>query len=46
MFPLAAAGRPGVERALELMRVEIERALKLMGCKTVAELGRRQLRFR
>lgn len=46
LFPLAAAGRPGVERALEQMRVEIERAMKLMGCRTVGELGRRQLRFR
>lgn len=46
LFPLAAAGRPGVERALELMRVEIERAMKLMGCRTVAELQRRHLRFR
>ena len=46
LFPLAAAGRPGVERALEQMRVEIERARKLMGCRTVGELGRRQLRFR
>ena len=46
LFPLAAAGRPGVERALELMRVEIERAMKLMGCRSVAELQRRHLRFR
>ena len=46
LFPLAAAGRPGVERALEQMRVEIERAMRLMGCRTVGELGRRQLRFR
>ena len=35
LFPLAAAGQPGVERALDLMRVEIERALRLMGCKSV-----------
>lgn len=46
LFPLAAAGRPGVERALEQMRVEIERAMKLMGCRTVAQLQRRHLRFR
>jgi L-lactate dehydrogenase (cytochrome) len=35
-----------VERALELMRVEIERAMKLMGCRTVGDLQRRHLRFR
>ncbi|WP_233234533.1 alpha-hydroxy acid oxidase [Bordetella sp. LUAb4] len=46
LFPLAAAGQPGVERALELMRVEIERAMKLMGCKSISELTRRHLRFR
>jgi L-lactate dehydrogenase (cytochrome) len=28
LFPLAAAGQPGVERALEQMRVEIERVLR------------------
>ncbi|KAG1526777.1 hypothetical protein G6F50_018360 [Rhizopus delemar] len=46
LFPLGAAGQPGVERALDLMRIEIERAMKLMGCRTVAELQRRHLRFR
>src|SRR5262249_32283499 len=30
LFPLAAAGQAGVERALELMRAEIERGMKLM----------------
>ena len=32
LFPLAAAGQAGVERALGLMRAEIERGMKLMGC--------------
>ena len=45
LFPLAAAGRAGVERALELMRIEIERDMKLMGCSSVAELTRGNLRF-
>lgn len=45
LFPLAAAGQPGWS-ALDLMRVEIERALRLMGCKSVRELGRANLRFR
>jgi L-lactate dehydrogenase (cytochrome) len=46
LFPLAAAGRPGVERALGLLRREIERDVKLMGCRSVAELSRANLRFR
>jgi len=46
LFPLAAAGQPGVERALEQMRIEIERAMKLMGCTSVDQLTRANLRFR
>ncbi|AFK52302.1 alpha-hydroxy acid oxidase [Tistrella mobilis] len=46
LFPLAAAGQAGVERALELMRIEIERDMKLMGCTSVDQLGRDGLRFR
>jgi L-lactate dehydrogenase (cytochrome) len=46
MFPLAAAGQPGVERALEQMRVEVERGMKLMGCSSIGQLSRANLRFR
>ena len=46
LFPLAAAGQPGVERALGLMRTEIERDMKLMGCTSVKQLSRSNLRFR
>jgi L-lactate dehydrogenase (cytochrome) len=46
LFPLAAAGRPGVERALELMRTEIERDMRLMGCSAIEKLSRTNLRFR
>ncbi|WJI41990.1 MULTISPECIES: alpha-hydroxy acid oxidase [Mesorhizobium] len=46
MFPLAAAGQPGVERALEQMRVEVERGMKLMGCSSIGQLSRSNLRFR
>ncbi len=46
LFPLAAAGQPGVERALGLMREEIERDMKLMGCTRVDQLSRSNLRFR
>jgi L-lactate dehydrogenase (cytochrome) len=46
LFPLAAAGQPGVERAIGLMRAEIERDMRLMGCRSVADLSRNNLRFR
>ena len=46
LFPLAAAGQAGVERALELMRIELERGMKLMGCTSIRQLSRDNLRFR
>ncbi len=46
LFALAAAGEAGVERALQLMRLELERDMRLMGCTSVAQLSRRNLRFR
>jgi L-lactate dehydrogenase (cytochrome) len=46
LFPLAAAGQVGVERALGLIRAEIERGMKLMGCASIAQLSRDNLRFR
>lgn len=46
LYPLAAAGQPGVERALGLMRAEIERGMKLMGCTSVNQLNKSNLRFR
>lgn len=46
LYPLAAAGQPGVERALGLMHAEIERGMKLMGCTSVDQLSKSNLRFR
>ncbi|MGA0805552.1 MAG: alpha-hydroxy acid oxidase [Pseudohongiellaceae bacterium] len=46
LYALAAAGQPGVERALAQYRTEIERGMKLMGCRSVADLGRHNLRWR
>jgi len=46
LFALAAAGEAGVERALQLMRLELERDMRLMGCTSVSQLSRRNLRFR
>ena len=46
LYALAAAGQPGVERALELMRLEIERDMRLMGASSISDLSRDNLRFR
>jgi L-lactate dehydrogenase (cytochrome) len=46
LFPLAVAGQAGVEHALELMRTELERDMKLMGCTAIDQLSRDNLRFR
>ena len=47
LFALAAAaGQHGVERALELMKSEIERDMRLMGVSSISELNRENLRFR
>lgn len=39
-YGLAAAGEAGVARALEILRTDVERTLKLLGCKSIAELDR------
>ena len=46
LYALAAAGQDGVERALSILKDEIERGMKLMGVKSVAELGPERLRWR
>jgi L-lactate dehydrogenase (cytochrome) len=42
-YGLAAAGEPGVTRAIEILRTEIVRVLKLLGCASTAELDRRSI---
>ena len=46
LFALAAAGQQGVEKALSNMRAEIERDMKLMGARSITDLGRHNLRWR
>jgi L-lactate dehydrogenase (cytochrome) len=46
LYALAAAGQAGVERALGMMRAEIERGMKLMGCTAIDQLSRENLRFK
>jgi len=46
LYALAAAGQPGVERALNNLKVEIERDMKLMGVSNVKQLNQEMLRYR
>lgn len=46
LYALAGAGQAGVERALENLRAEIERDMKLMGCRSADQLSRDNLRWR
>jgi L-lactate dehydrogenase (cytochrome) len=42
-YGLAAAGEAGVARALEILRSDLERTLKLLGCASIRELNRSYL---
>lgn len=46
LYALAAAGQPGVERAVGKLQAEIERGMKLMGARSVHDLTRENLRWR
>jgi L-lactate dehydrogenase (cytochrome) len=38
LYALAAAGSAGVERAMTLLKAEIERDMMLMGCRSLSDL--------
>lgn len=44
LFPLAAAGQAGVERAVGKMKEELVRDMRLMGCTSVTQLRPDMLR--
>ncbi len=46
LFPLAAAGEAGVDRAMTLMTAELTRDMRLMGARKISDLGASNLRFR
>ena len=46
LYALAGAGAEGVDRAMDLMREEIRRGMKLMGCSSLSDLGTENIRFR
>jgi L-lactate dehydrogenase (cytochrome) len=39
-YGLAAAGEAGVNRAIEILRTDLDRTLRLLGCPSVADLNR------
>jgi isopentenyl diphosphate isomerase/L-lactate dehydrogenase-like FMN-dependent dehydrogenase len=39
-YGLAAAGKPGVRRALEILKGDVERTLRLLGCPSITALDR------
>jgi L-lactate dehydrogenase (cytochrome) len=43
-YGLAAAGEAGVNRAIEILRTDLERTLRLLGCASVTELDRSYVR--
>ncbi len=46
LYALAAAGQDGVERAIGILKDEIERGMKLMGARSVADLTAERLVWR
>ena len=38
-YGLTAAGHAGVQRAIQILRADVERTLRLLGCPSVAELN-------
>ena len=44
-YGLAAAGQPGIERVLALLREDLDRTLRLLGCSSVTELDRSYVRL-
>jgi L-lactate dehydrogenase (cytochrome) len=37
-YGMAAAGTPGVHRAISILRADLERTMKLLGCASISEL--------
>jgi L-lactate dehydrogenase (cytochrome)/(S)-mandelate dehydrogenase len=40
LYGVAAGGRPGVERALQILREEVAQAMAMIGCPRIADLSR------
>jgi L-lactate dehydrogenase (cytochrome) len=40
-YAFAAAGSPGVARVIQILRADMERTLRLLGCQSTSELDER-----
>ncbi len=45
LYGLMAGGKPGVDRALDILKTQISRTMKLLGARTIAELNPDHVRF-
>ena len=46
LFALGAGGQAGVERALTLLKAEVERTMALLGCSSIQKLSEEYVRKR
>ena len=46
LYGIGAGGEQGVDHALDLLRTELQRALALLGCPSVADLSAAHVRRR
>ncbi len=46
LYALAAGGKNGVEHSLSNLKNELDRNMKLLGCKNISELSKNNIRFR
>ena len=44
-YGMAAAGAPGVNRAIAILRADLERTMKLLGCSSISELDQTFIQF-
>lgn len=44
LYPLAAAGEPGVARILEIFGRDIDKTLAFLGCRSLADVGPEHIR--
>lgn len=43
LYAMAAYGQPGVEKMLDLLKAELTMAMRLSGCRSVADIGRKHI---
>ena len=45
-YGLAAAGEPGVSRAIEILKADVERTVRLLGCRSIKDLDNSYISMR